>query len=71
MQFLSVDGMNPTHVEASLHQIERSSVRVRVLIVRVHPCLNLFGQETVDGCGTFCREYLAFFTVSGLRLTRA
>jgi hypothetical protein len=65
MQVLPDGGMSPAHVEASLHEVERRSMRIRVSFIWVHQRLNLSGQELAQGCGVLGRKSLCF--LHGLR----
>ncbi len=56
---------NPAHVEASLHELERRPMRIRVGFVWVHQRLNSSCQELAQGCGALGRESLCF--LHGLR----
>jgi hypothetical protein len=60
MQLISGDGMNPTEVETSVHQIEGCPMRTLVRFICVYQCLNLRGQEAADGCGPLSRKHLGF-----------
>ena len=61
--------MNPAHVESPLHQIQGSSMRALVRLIRVHQSLNLAAKRPLMDVQRLAARTLAFCTVCGVRLT--